>query len=235
MPQHFRLDRAAAALYLGLLMGGCSRAAPVLVPSAATPVSPQTVSQWVRQTTPTGHQLIRFQWQYRNGQGAAVGGAGSARIAGPDSLRFDVAGPFGAGAGAAVVVADSARWTEPPDIIRRMVPSYPLLWALFAVARNPGAGAELTGSADGGTVAWRYSRGLDTVAYRRTDESPARFLAEVRHGNEVVGTVETTLDGNGRPARARLIVPSIPARLDIKFVSITRPAGFAPEIWLAPR
>ncbi|HET8649907.1 MAG TPA: hypothetical protein VFL95_07695, partial [Gemmatimonadales bacterium] len=202
MPQHFRLDRAAAALYLGLLMGGCSGGAPVLVPSAATTVDPEQVSEWVRQTTPAGHQLLRFQWQYRDGRGAAVGGRGSARIAGPDSLRFDVAGPFGAGAGAAVVVGDAAVWTEPPDIIRRMVPSYPLLWALFAVARDPAPGADLRGSTDGSTVAWQYIRGADTVAYRRTEDSPGRFLAEVRQRGELVGTVETTLDGAGHPARA---------------------------------
>ena len=54
---------------------------------------------------PGGHRLARFRWLFNDGQ-ASVGGQGSARLAGPDSMRFDIAGPFGIGNAAAAVVGE---------------------------------------------------------------------------------------------------------------------------------
>ena len=232
MPQRFSVDRAGLALYLGLVAAGCAPAYPRLVPAGAEPVPPQQVAGWVEPTRPTGRQLLRFQWQYQD-ERAAAGGHGSARIAAPDSLRFDVAGPFGAGAGAAMVVGDSAVWTNPADILSRMVPSYPLLWGLFGVARPPAPGSELSGLASGDQTAWQYVDGADTVSYVRTTGSAPRLVTEVRQGGQLIGRAETTLKSDGTPAKARLALPSIPARLDITFVSSTRPPHFGPEVWTA--
>ena len=68
---------------------------------------------------------------------------GSARVAPPDSLRFDVAGPFGAGAAAAAVIGDQPLWAEPPDAVKKLVPNYPLMWAMFGIARQPEARNQL--------------------------------------------------------------------------------------------
>ena len=59
------------------------------------------------------------------------------------------------------------------------------------------------------------------------------MITEVRRGGELVGRAEATLDTAGAPVRARLTVPSVPARLDLTFLSTTR-ANFAADIW-APR
>ena len=115
-------------------------------------------------TAPTGHQVTRFRWLFNNGE-ASVGGLGSARLAGPDSMRFDIAGPWGIGGAAAMVVGDEARWVQPPDIIARLIPSYPLMWAMFGVMRPPPPGARVRGTQQGGRTALEWVQGADTVRY----------------------------------------------------------------------
>jgi hypothetical protein len=145
-------------------------------------------------------------------------------------MRFDVAGPFGSGAAAAAVVGDEPLWAEPPDAVKKLVPNYPLMWAMFGVARQPGAGDSLKGLSDGATTAWRYANATDTVEYVRTTGRAGRLVTEVRRSGKVVGRAETTLDASGTPIAARLVVPSVPAKLDLTFLSTTR-ADFAPDIW----
>jgi hypothetical protein len=152
-------------------------------------------------------------------------------VASPDSLRFDVAGPFGSGAASAVVVADQAVWTEPPDAIAKLVPNYPLMWAMFGVAWMPPPEAELRGLSKDSVTIWQYAGPTDTVQYARTAGNPVKFFAEVRRAGEVIGRAETTLKPDGAPIKARLTVPSVPAKLDLTFLSTSR-ATFAPEIWL---
>ena len=52
-----------------------------------------------------------------------------------------------------------------------------------------------------------------------------------RRAGELLGRAETTLGSDGTPLKARLTVPSGPARLDLTFLSTARDS-FAPEIWL---
>jgi hypothetical protein len=233
-----RLARSGPGPYLptlailGLL--GCrSTGAGEVVPAGAQPVPASQVSNWVGQTTPKGYTLYRFKWLFRDERSSA-GGSGSARLAAPDSLRFDVRGPLGAGAAAAMVVGDTAIWTEPQDIISRLVPNYPLMWALFGVARLPDEGSDLRGLVDGKVTAWQYVRGGDTLSYARTSGSPDRLVTEVRQHGQLLGRAETTLSPEGRPLTARLIVPSPPARLDITFASSTDTTGFPPRVWRRP-
>jgi hypothetical protein len=230
MGQRVFVDPRIAAAYL-LLLAGCRAGAGAVVPENAPAVSAEQVAQWVSGTIPADHRLIRFKWLFRDEKSSA-GGRGSARIAPPDSLRFDVAGPFGSGAASAAVVGEQPLWTEPPDAIEKMVPNYPLMWAMFGVARLPEAGATLRGLAEGATTAWQYAGPTDTVEYVRTAGTPVRLVATVRRGGEMVGRAEATLDTAGAPVTARLVVPGVPARLDLTFLS-TAPAEFAPDIWVS--
>jgi hypothetical protein len=152
-------------------------------------------------------------------------------MAGPDSVRLDVVGPLGAGRGAAVVVGDTARWTEPPDIIERLVPSYPLMWAMFGVERMPPEGAELRGSSDSTGTAWQWLEGADTVSYVR-QRTPARLVAESRNGRGLVGRVETEFGPDGRPIRSRLTVPSVPARLSLTFTTSVASEPYPTDLWV---
>jgi hypothetical protein len=231
MPQRFSVDRGALVAYLALTLTGCRGAPGMVVPAAAAPVSREQVSQWVTATVPTEHRLHRFKWLFQDERSSA-GGRGSARIAPPDSLRFDVAGPFGSGAAAAAVIGDRRLWAEPPDAVKKLVPNYPLMWALLGVARLPGQGDSLRGLADGTVTAWRYANAADTIDYARTTGKTGKLVAEVRHAGSVVGRAETTLDGNGAPLTAKLVVPSVPAKLTLTFLSTAR-ADFAPDIWTA--
>jgi hypothetical protein len=233
MAQRLLFDRPARLAYLGLALAGvaCGGAPGSVVPVAAEPVTPAQVDQWVQGTRPKVHRLHRFKWLFRDDKSSA-GGRGSARIAPPDSMRFDVAGPFGSGAASAAVVGDQPLWAEPPDAVSKLVPNYPLMWGIFGVARPPAAGAQLRGLTDGRTLAWQYVEGADTVQYARTAGSPTRMVTLVRRAGEIVGRAETTLDSTGAPLTARLTVPSVPARLDLTFLS-TAQADFAPDIWVS--
>ena len=232
MLQRFLLDRRRAVTYLALGIAACGpKRVESLVSPAAGPVSREQVASWVRQTAPTGYRLQRFRWQLQDERGAA-GGRGTVRFAMPDSVRLDVAGPFGAGRAAAVVVGDSAVWTDPPDAIARLVPSYPLMWALFGTARMPDPAATLRGSETAAATSWQYASGADTVAYVRTAGEKPHLLTEVRQGSKLIGRVDATLGPDGRPVTARLTVPSVPARLDLTFTTSTTTPAFTPDIWL---
>lgn len=232
MLQRFLLDRRATAFYLVAGLAGCTpKPPPSVVSPDVGPATREQVEGWVREIAPPGYLLQRFKWQLRDDRGAA-GGRGTIRFAAPDSLRLDVAGPFGAGRAAAVVVGDSAVWTDPPDAIARLVPSYPLMWAMFGAARLPERGAALSGRRAGTTTEWRYVTGRDTIAYAYLAGAPEHLLAEVRQGSRLIGRVDATLGPDRRPTSARLTVPSVPARLDLTFTASTSPAAFAHDLWL---
>ena len=227
MAQRLRLDLPALLAYLGSALLGCQSGPEPVIPEGAQPVSRGAVIPWVASTRPLDSQVYRFKWLLRDERGSA-GGKGAVRMTPPDSVRLDVAGPFGSGAASAVVVGDRAVWTDPEDAIARLVPNYPLMWAMFGVARPPAENAEVRALSTPTTRAWRYAGPSDTVEYARTD--PDRFIAEVRSGGKLIGRAETTLDSTGAPLKSRLTVPSAPAQLDITFLSVTRDT-FAPDIW----
>jgi hypothetical protein len=230
MRQRVGLDRPILLAYLGLVGAGCRSAPGPLLPAGVQPVDQAQVTQWVAATVPSDRRLYRFKWLFQD-ERASAGGRGSARIAPPESLRFDVAGPFGSGAGSAVVVGDRPIWMDPPDAVAKLIPNYPLMWAMFGIARLPPEGAELRGLAQGSVTAWQYAGLADTVDYVRIAGDPGRFIAEVHRAGELIGRAETTLAPDGTPLKSRLTVPSAPARLDLTFLSTTR-TSFAPDIWL---
>ena len=230
MGQCLGLDRPILLAYLGLVGLACRSAPGPVLPAGAQPVSREQVAAWVASGNPAESRLHRIKWLFVD-ERASAGGKGSARVVPPDSLRFDVAGPFGSGAGSAVVVGDRAVWTEPPDAIAKLVPNYPLMWAMFGVARMPDDGVKLRGYSEDSVTVWQYAGPTDTVQYARTEGDPVRFFAEVRHAGKLIGRAETTLKPDGVPIKSRLTVPSVPAKLDLTFLSTSR-ALFAPEIWL---
>ncbi|HMU60914.1 MAG TPA: hypothetical protein PKA66_03960 [Gemmatimonadales bacterium] len=190
-------------------------------------------AQWVAVTAPDGHRVRRFRWLFNDGQ-ASVGGQGSARTAGPDSMRFDIAGPWGIGGAAAMVVGDQARWVQPPDIIARLIPSYPLMWAMFGVMRPPPPGARIRGTHGEGGLLLEWASGVDTVRYSRRTGSPGTLRAEWQRSGVTMGTVETRLDADGAPVSSRLTVPSVPARLDLTIVADSSALAFPPAVWTPP-
>src|SRR5882672_410780 len=127
MAQRFLLDQPGRTVYFALiLLAGCRNAPGLVVPIDATAVSVEQVSGWVKATGPQGHRIYQFKWLFRNDRSSA-GGVGRARIAEPDTLRFDARGPLGSGRMAAVVIGDQKLWAIPEDQVAQFVPDYPLL------------------------------------------------------------------------------------------------------------
>jgi hypothetical protein len=105
------------------------------------------------------------------------------------------------------------------------------MWAMFGMAMLPADGVVIRGLTGDSITAWEYAGGGDTIQYARIGGDPVRFSAEVRHAGKLIGRAETTLKLDGSLIKARLTVPSAPAKLDLTFLSTTR-ATFAPDLWL---
>lgn len=226
-----------ATAYLGgslLLLGGCAggRLGPIL-PTGMAPAEVSVALAWAESTRAQENRLVRFRFQFRDDLGAA-GGRGSIRLTPGDSLRFDVIGALGVGRGSAFVLGDTAIWVEPEEDIKKMVPNYPLLWAMLGMVRPPEPGASVRRFQDQRVAAWQFVAGADTVEYVRTGAPAGRLIAEVRQGGRQVGRVETVFGADGVPISSRLVVPSVPARLDITIVSSVTGTVFDPDTWDRP-
>ncbi len=234
MLQRFLLDPRTLVLYLAVVSTGCSSGPVTLVPETAHRVAAEDALAWSAETIPTGYQLYRFKWTFRD-ERAAAGGRGSARIAPPDSLRFDAAGPFNSGALAGMVVGGQAEWTDPADakdtVLDVLVGAdyTPLFWTMFGMARPGGANDTLTAFTDIDVRVWQYVSGPDTVQYARLDGEQPKFIAMVRRAGKLIGRTETRLGADGTLESARLILPK--SRLDLEFYRHSTPDSFPMEIW----
>ena len=234
MPYRCRIDRLLVVSYLGLMGAGCGGAPPLppVMPVGGAPVAPADARAWVDSLRVQAPVTYKLKWLYRDRQQSA-GGRGSARMVAGDSLRFDFAGPLGAGRGAAFVIGDSLQWVQGEEGLQKLVPSYPLLWAIMGLPRLP-AFTEVTRVQDPTLVAWRFVKGSDTVEYARIVGPPMKLVVDVRRADGRLGRVETVFGPDGVPKSSRLTVPRGPARLDITYVSSSRPNGYPPEIWVRP-
>jgi hypothetical protein len=223
--------------YLVGIAAGCAPSyGPTLrtvVPSGLPTVERDSVLAWVGRTTPTSYRGHPFKWAFKSPD-EGVGGKGNARIAPPDSLRLDMAGPLGSKRTAGMVLGDSAVWVTRQDVLDKIIPSYPLLWAMLGVARQPSAEAVLSGGVAGEGTAWEYAAGADTIEYVHTAGKAPMLQALVRQAGRVVGRVETHFDLDGRLVSSRLYLPEGPSRLELTFTGDTTPARFKPEIWIQP-
>jgi hypothetical protein len=227
------IDRLALVTYLGLTAAcGGGSLAPVM-PAGGTPATSEQAEAWISQFQPGAPVLHRFRWQYRD-RNEAGGGRGSARITPGDSLRLDMIGPLGAGRGAAFVIGDAEQWAEPEEEVRKVAPSFPLLWAMLGVPRAPGSFDQVRRFEGGGLVAWQFVRGADTVEMARIDGSPVRLVVDVREAGARVGRVETAFNPDGAPRTSRLDVPSAQARVQINYYETSHPASFPPDTWRPP-
>ncbi len=220
-----------------VVLAGCGGGGGGITVPRPIGLAPETVANatlWAGSTAPTENREVRFRWQFRDDQGAA-GGRGRVRLAHPDSARLDVAGPLGSGRAAAFVNGDTALWAEPEGDVKRLVPNYPLFWALLGVVRAPSPGAAVRRYDDPAINAWQYQNGADTVDYVRVVGPPVKLIAEVRQAGKRIGTVQTVYGEDGLPQSARLIVPGVPARLDITFSSNLKAMPFAPDTWVPPQ
>jgi hypothetical protein len=177
---------------------GCAAALVACVPRLTPLTGTAAPSMALPRTgAPVGHHQIVFNWEYEdrdmNGRGDGV-----ARIAAPDSARLDFFLGGGFGGGAAVLIGDSLHLPGGVDLVQRLVPPAPLLWAALgrvALPSLPDTVIRVEGGvlrADiGRPVAWRLSFRGDTLIraervdggkvqewMERTDSAHVRYRSE---------------------------------------------------------
>ena len=97
-----------------------------------------------------GHQRVRFRWRYEEEDGFRANGEGVARVAAPDSARLDFFLDGGMGGGWTLLLGDHL--TAPGgDLVRRLLPPPPLLWAALGRLAVP-ASRDTTARASGDTL-----------------------------------------------------------------------------------
>ncbi len=216
-------------------LAACTPRPAPLVPVALAPVDQGAAVAWAASTTPARPTAIRFRWRYRDERLSAAG-RGTARIAPPDSMRFDFAATLNLASGAAVVVGDSVLWADPAREFRSLAPAIPLLWAALGVARPPARDAEVFGRSDPPRTIWRFARPGDTLDYVASDGSETPLLeAEWRRDGAVVARGRTQLNGRRLPAGARIDFPEASARFELTVVAVDTAAVIAPALWRGRR
>jgi hypothetical protein len=217
-----------------LLAGACTPGlAPLPIPVGMAPASVGEAAAWAATTRPAENREIRFRLQFVDEQGS-TGARGRIRFALPDSVRFDVQGALGSWRASAFVAGDTAIWAEPEEEVQKLVPNYPLFWAMLGIARAPDPNATVRKVADGTITAWQFVAGGDTLEYVRETAGAGRLIAEVRREGKRLGRVETKFGPEGLPVSSRLIVPSRGARLDLTFNQNEKARPFAPDTWTLP-
>jgi hypothetical protein len=230
------LDRLRALSYIaaGTLVAACPPHVAPLVPVPLTPADRQQALGWTEGTVPGHRTAIRFKFEFQDDR-RHWAGRGTARVAPPDSLRFDYTGPLGLGAGAAVVVGDSTVWADPEENFRSLVPGIPMLWASLGIVRPPAADARVESGGEAPRTIWRFARAGDTLAYVVTDGVPRVLEAEWRREGKVLARSRTELRGRALPAKARVDFPEAPARFELTVVGVDTTADFAAALWRSRR
>ena len=157
-----RTASLAGAVALGVLSACVPRLAPlagVAVPAASLP----------RAAAPAGWHKIVFAWEFADREMTGRGD-GVARIAAPDSARLDFFLNGGFGGGSAVLIGDSLLVPGGIDLVRRLIPPPPLLWAALGRVALPNLPDTVIRVEDGvmradigRPVAWRLSFRADTL------------------------------------------------------------------------
>jgi hypothetical protein len=184
-----RTSIVAPLAALTLIATGCT---PRLRPLAGAPAPVRLPTAEL----PHGHSRLVFTWEMRDPD-FHVRGEGVARLASPDSARLDFFVGGGLGGGRAVLIGQSVR-APGGDLVRRLVPPAPLLWAALGRLALPPA-RDTTVRVEGGVLradvgappAWRVTfRGdslvrLDRVSGERVAEWVERSSPDrVRYRHE---------------------------------------------------
>src|SRR4029079_2566479 len=120
----------SVALLLAMAGVGCRPPKVVALPGEIAPSRQLPVGE-----LPSGNRKIVFEWELKDGEMTARG-EGVARVASPDSARLDFFLGGGLGSGAAVLIGDSLQ-VPGPDMIRKLIPPRPLLWAALGRLQLP--------------------------------------------------------------------------------------------------
>lgn len=229
------MTRRSLGLVVALLsVFACRPTLRSIAPENLAPVSADSVTRWVSDFTPRTRVRYDLRWRFQNDRGA-TGGRAAARIAPPDSLRFDLRGMLGK-SGAAVVVGSTGVWARPEGDFKDILQSAPLFWAALGVPLRPPAGTETFGVSSAERRAWRYAVASDTFDFVVLRDRPVpRLLAEMRRQGKIIGVVDAQFDSAGaRVVSARMDFPAQEYRFTFSVEAVDSSEIFGSEIWARP-
>ena len=226
----------------GTLVAACQPHLGPIAPASLPALEANTVRSWIAAVAPRHAVRYDLVWHLENKLGNTAGRA-VARIATPDSLRFDYRAPFGR-SGAAVVLGDSALWVRPAADINTILPAAPLLWLALAAPQVPPVDARIYGEEKGGRRVWRVSRADEAMDVVFEPGRPimqdgaahpaAHLLAQWRRADRLLGACEVTIV-DGRPVEAVLTFPETSARFRFSVEAADTLVNLDPAIWSPPR
>jgi hypothetical protein len=219
---------AAFPLAASLLwLGACAPAVKPLTGLPAPAVLPPTAIAPVA-------QRLRFTWGYRDETFEAQGD-GVVRVQGPDRARLDFFLRNGLAGGYAILVGDSL-FVPGIDLVRRVLPPEPLLWATLgrvALPPTPDTAARLDGDtlrADLGTLRGGDATRADGRAWRLAFAGRELARVERIEGGALVEWVARTRGDDGQ-WRLRYVHERGRRRLDIAVTDTLVVEEFDDEIW----
>jgi hypothetical protein len=182
-------------------------------------------------TVPAGSELLSLRWRFRDAE-QGVSGRGAARVAPPDSLRVDVRGPLGFGRGTLVLAGPTA-WADPEGLVRQLLPSRFLIWAMLGVVQAPDSAERFEAGGDGPR---RWLRVVEAGAVVTTFELHGDTLVGVvrTRGDRMVGRLALVRGGDGRVRHATAEDLERHARLEFDIDTRAPVGAFPAEVWRRP-
>lgn len=182
-------------------------------------------------TLPAGSELVSVRWRFRD-PGMEVSGRGAVRVTPPDSLRVDVRGPLGFGRGT-LVLSGSTAWADPESVVRQVLPSRFLIWAMLGVVQPPDSAERFE---RGGEGARRFLRVVEAGAVVTTFELRGDTLTGVlrMRGDRMAGRLVLVRDRGGRVVHATADDRERNARLEFDINNRTPTGAFPVEVWRHP-
>lgn len=228
------MTRPGASLRF-LLMCFSGLAVLIACSPRARPLTGESVPAVLPAIELPGHaELLRFSWNYKDDTFEARGD-GAVRIQGPDSARLDFFLSNGMSGGYAILIADDLR-TPGGDLVRRLLPPTPLLWAALgrlAVPPTKDTVARKSGEvirADMGSLRGGDASNSDGRAWRVSIRNGELQSVERIEGGRIMEWVDRRHE-QGSAMQVRYVHERGRRRLSISVISRERVSAFDAAIW----
>lgn len=214
-----------------LLAAACARApAPVAPAGVFVPASPGEFRAAAARTVPAAATLLAIHWLYDDGD-APISGRGAVRLAPPDSLRLDVGVPV-VGRATLVLAGDSA-WSKPGSLVRQVLPSRSVLWAMFGVVWPPDSLVSVERDQEADHRTWRVA-GADGIVTTLELKGDTLLDATESRGDRALGRLDLTRDASGAIVRAVATDVEHGARFTLNVDHRETGGAFPSDIWRRP-